>query len=118
MPLTDSGYPEQLNTWDDVLYVVDHFPKEQWLPDLELLIDENNVKMWQWDHVLTDGEEGITDATHKVEEMSGMEGEEVQRVQYVLVWNEYATLFRMKFAHTEKEFLAAIKDVKTLIKTH
>ena len=75
------GFPKYLNSKDDYLYVRDNFPREQWLPELQKLLDT----MYGWFYVstLVDGNAGVTDDTHKVETM-----DDGSRLQYEYRVNE------------------------------
>ena len=62
---------------------------------------------------LNDGEEGITDETHKIVETESTDATE--RWQYVKVQNENAKLFRMLDCKTEEDRQKAIERVKSFI---
>ena len=134
------GYPCELNSWDDVLYVTSNFPKTQWQADLERLISDDETKAWYWVELLPVGKTGITDATHKVVEYdvnnanegmdgtasgdgttsgTGTDGEktanEIQYVQYELRYNLLCRLGQMRFCQTDEELVAAIADVQNLL---
>ena len=36
------GYPQHLNTKADYMYVRANFPREQWLPDFQALLDSTH----------------------------------------------------------------------------
>lgn len=124
------GTPKTLNSWKDVEYVVANFPKEKWEALLQPLINDEIINVWTWEKQLEDGEKGITDDTHKVEEMAGSETEEVTdpvtgdvtqqpktvRIQYKLIPNLSCRLAMLKHCKNEKELKAAVKEVKALLK--
>ena len=58
------GYPKHLNTKNDYLYIREHFPKEKWAPDFQVLLDTQI----QWLNIgkLEKQTDGITDKTHEV----------------------------------------------------
>lgn len=111
------GYPKQLNSWEDVLYVVEHFPKEQWYEDVHCLICDECLYAWCADRKLDEGEEGITDETHKVVENQTTEGT-TERWQYVKQLNENAKLFRMRNCQTQEDREKAISDVEEILQSN
>ena len=128
------GYPSTLNSWEDVIFVTENFPKDMWQADLERLISDDETKAWYWVELLPVGKAGIVDDTHKVVEYdvnnanegmdgtasgSGTDGEktanEIQYVQYELRYNLLCRLGQMKFCQTDAELVAAIADVQNLL---
>ena len=126
------AFPKTLNSWKDVVYVVNNYPKAQWQPKLEALIDEEIVKAWYWVKVLNTKEEGITDDTHKVVEQeiqdvtatsgsatsdttSTTGNKKVQYIQYELRYNLQCKLARMKKCTTDDELVAAIAEVQAFL---
>lgn len=108
------GYPKSLNTWDDVEYVVTNFDKSQWQHDLELLCSDNNVYMWVQTGTLAEGDTGVEDATHKVEERDDGEIGSI-RAQLEKRPNLLCRLGQMKFCKTEEDLNKAVKAVKELL---
>ena len=138
------GYPSTLNSWEDVIFVTENFPKDMWQADLERLISDDETKAWYWVELLPVGKAGIVDDTHKVVEYdvnkanegtsgtaSGTgtasgdgtataseddsESNEIQYVQYELRYNLLCRLGQMKFCQTDAELVAAIADVQNLL---
>ena len=128
------AFPKTLNSWKDVVYVVNNYPKAQWQPKLEALIDEEIVKAWYWVKVLDSKEEGITDDTHKVVEQeiqdvtatsgsatsgtsstTGTGNKKVQYIQYELRYNLQCKLARMKKCTTDADLVAAIAEVQAFL---
>lgn len=57
------GYPKNLNTKQDYLYVMQNFSKDVWENDVKKLLE--NLKNWFNTGEIIEGN-GITDDTHKV----------------------------------------------------
>lgn len=100
-----NGYPKRLNSKKDYLYVRENFPREQWLPDFQALLD--SYMDWFWVKDLESKDEGIEDETHKIVETQEMESEEVKYAQYELQENPTAKIFRIGFTVEEVEELMA-----------
>lgn len=99
------GYPKTLNTKEDYLYVRDNFPKSEWEQDFQNLLDTRYD--WFYDSELAEGDEGVTDDTHRVVEMR--EGDEsVKRAQYVLKENPTCRMNQLGF--TEDEIKKILED--------
>lgn len=99
------GYPKMLNTKEDYLYVKENFPKSEWLQDFKDLLDTRYD--WFYESDLADGDEGVTDDTHKVVEIK--EGDEsTKRAQYVLKENPTCRMNQLGF--TEEEIKEAINE--------
>ena len=139
------GYPSTLNSWEDVEYVVNNFPKAKWQADLERLISDDETKAWYWVELLPIGKAGIVDDTHKVVEYDvnkanegtsgqgsgtsgtasgdgtatasedGSESNEIQYVQYELRYNLLCRLAQMKFCHADSDLVAAIAEVQAFL---
>ena len=138
------GYPSTLNSWEDVIFVTENFPKDMWQADLERLISDDETKAWYWVELLPVGKAGIVDDTHKVVEYdvnkanegtsgtaSGVdtasgdgtataseddsESNEIQYVQYELRYNLLCRLAQMKFCHADSELVAAIAEVQAFL---
>ena len=98
-----NGYPKNLNTREDYEYVLANFPREDWEQDFCDLL----VTVYEWENVgkLKDGEEGITDETHRVE-VCEMGESTVERYQYEYKENPNAKIFRIGYTVDEvKEIL-------------
>ena len=118
------GYPKSLNTWADVEYVVANFPREQWEADIKNLINDENVNIWvPVGDPLAEGDEGVTDDTHKVvadkqiaddpdPETGAMK---TVRMQYEKQPHITCMLGRMKFCETEEDLNNAIEAVKAIL---
>lgn len=98
------GFPKWLNTKKDFLYIREHFPREQWQPVFQALLDERMA----WLNVgrLESAADGITDETHKVVTVGGDDGTPVQYYQYEYKEDENCRLFRLGFT---------VKDVQQLL---
>lgn len=109
-----SGTLRTINSVADIEWSVANLPKDQWGPELQTLIDDNNIKMWSWVKELAEGETGKEDDTHRIEEMRemGPDGtEKVTRIQYEKVWNPLAQVFRMYGAKTPTEYEKVIATI-------
>ena len=127
------GYPSTLNSWEDVIFVTENFPKDMWQADLKRLISDDETKAWYWVELLPVGKTGIVDDTHKVVEYDDhnneskgttgtsttgtddKEANEIQYVQYELRYNLLCRLGQMRFCQTDEELVAAIADVQNLL---
>ena len=78
------GYPHHLNTKADYMYVHANFPREQWLPDFQALLDSTHD--WFFEKHLDAKEDGLEDSTHKVVENKSeeldKEGKPIEKVTY------------------------------------
>ena len=92
------GYPHWLNTKDDFYYVADNFPKEQWLKDWQGLLDDEH--QWFFIDYFYDPSEGITDATHRVEDEDDGEGN-VRYAQYEYRVDPNCRMFQLGFTEEE-----------------
>lgn len=97
------GYPKFLNTREDYEFVRDNFDRSEWEKDFQYLLDTRCD--WFFVSWLSDGDEGVTDATNKVVEMkSEVDGQDVvTRAQYVLQENPDCKLNRLGFSKEEIE---------------
>lgn len=86
------GFPKYLNTKEDYLYGRDNFPKNQWEPEFQKLLDN---KAWINTDMLKDGDTGLTDNTHRVETV------EEQKYQYEFMTDPNCKLFRIGFTEDE-----------------
>ena len=100
------GYPQHLNTKADYMYVRENFPREQWLPDFQALLDSTHD--WFFVKNLDSQEDGLVDSTHKVVEFKNIETKEVTYDQYVLKEYNNALLFRLGFTVDEVEKLIQV----------
>ena len=92
------GYPKWLNTKEDYIYVSEHFPREKWMPDWQALLDD----LYQWMYVadLASREEGIEDATHRIETIEHDDGT-VSYEQWAYKKDEFARLYQLGFTEDE-----------------
>ncbi len=90
------GYPKFLNTKEDYEFVRANFPKEQWRPDFEALLNER----YEWFNLGEIKGEGTTDDTHKVVE-DKRDDETVIRYQYEYKENENARIYRLGYTVDE-----------------
>lgn len=91
------GYPKHLNSKADYLYLRENFPKEQWLPCFQALLDER----LQWFNSGKINDEGVTDATHKVVEQIDQQDNSVTKYQYVLREHESCKMNQLGFTVEE-----------------
>ncbi len=90
------GYPKFLNTKEDYEFVRANFPKEQWQPDFEALLNER----YEWFNLGEIEGEGVADDTHKVVE-DKRDDETVIRYQYEYKENENARIYRLGYTVDE-----------------
>ena len=91
-----NGFPRTINNKHDVLNLVDDYPDEI-STFLNGLIESKNA--WLFTETLADGDNGTTDATHKVSEVTDEDGTVTERNQYELVLDSNGPIFRMGFAN-------------------
>lgn len=95
------GYPSNLNTKEDYLFVKDNFPASMWKDDFQALLDSVN----EWFNI---GEikkaNGIIDATHKIVE----DIETGKTYQYELKENKDCKLYQLGFT---------VEEIKNIINT-
>ena len=60
------GYPKNLNSKFDYLFVKDMFPREMWEKDFKNLLETTHD--WFFVSILKSKEDGIEDTTHKIVE--------------------------------------------------
>lgn len=103
------GYPKNLNTKADYLYVKDNFDKSFWEKDFRDLIESS--KDWFFVSYFSNKEDGIEDTTHKFTENKSMDNESVEVgkefSQYEYKLNPYSKLVTLGF--TEEEILSYLK---------
>ncbi|MBQ3569550.1 MAG: hypothetical protein IJA20_02630 [Methanocorpusculum sp.] len=106
------GFPKNLNTKHDYEYIRANFPVEQWAPEYQMLLDSRF--MWLPTGVLESEAEGIVDATHKVEVEQESAEAPAKYIQYELLENEKAKIFRLGFSVEEVEsILTSVPTVPT-----
>lgn len=93
------GFPKNLSTKEDYLYIKDHFDKELWVPEFQKLLD--TVNDWFFVSDLKSEEEGITDNTHKIVSSKNTETKEVIYAQYELRENPHCKLYSLGFTKEE-----------------
>ena len=98
------GYPSTLNDRADYEYVRANFPKSEWQKDFQNLLDT----VYEWFNMgkLADGDEGVTDETHKVVE-GGREEEKSERYQFEYKENPDARIFRLGYTVDEVKAILA-----------
>ena len=100
------GYPHHLNTKADYMYVHANFPREQWFPDFQALLDSTHD--WFFEKHLDTKNEGIEDDTHKIVKFENTETKEITYDQYVFKEYNNALLFRLGFTVDEVEKLIRV----------
>lgn len=98
-------YPKTLNSRYDYNYVRQNFPKEQWAPDYQALLDE--VYDWFFVRTLHDKEDGFEGPMHQIVAGVNSDGKTIFN-QYEYRLNPGAKLFRLGFTVEE---VAAILGV-------
>jgi hypothetical protein len=100
------GYPKHLNSKEDYLYVKDNFPREQWLPDWQALLDSS--RNWFVTGELESEEAGVTDETHKVIVQQDTQGEDETKKYYQAEWQYDPNCKMSRLGFTRKEVEDAI----------
>ena len=103
-------YPKYLNTKFDYYYVMQHFPKEKWLPDFKELVKD--YTKWMKGNKLDKKEDGLSDKTHKIVEEEN-EKREKKYYQYEFKEDPNCKINRIGFTLTEVEKI--IKDNEKVI---
>jgi hypothetical protein len=96
------GFPKHLNTKQDYLNLLPLFP-EQTKAELQRLLDERIG--WVTTSRLNDGDEGLTDETHRVDALEDDTGTVTERYQVQYMEDPAAELFRVGFTVEEVEGL-------------
>lgn len=100
------GIPKHLNTKFDYEYIRKNFPKEQYIPFFQALLDTK--KAWFFVKELQDGEIGVSDDTHKIEiQLSIFEEEKSKRYQYELRDNPNSLLNTIGYTEEEVQEIIA-----------
>lgn len=99
------GFPKHLNTKEDYEYVRTHFSKNEWEGHFQALLDGMND--WFFEKYLTDGEEGVTDSTHKVIEEGNADSEDKKKAQYIYRYNPTCTLATIGYTEAEVRAILA-----------
>ncbi len=94
------GFPKWFNVRQDVLNCLEEFPA-QMKAKLQDWLDNRFV--WQTSGEILEGEEGITDATHRVIEEQDMGTESTRRFQQELAEDKNSHLFRVGLTVEEAE---------------
>lgn len=93
-------FPPHLNTRADYEYIRKHFPKEQWQPCWQALLDGKDA--WFPVKILAKTDAGIDSATKKVIEQEGADGV-LERVQLELKTDPQNKLLQLGFSAAEVE---------------
>ena len=101
------GYPHWLNTRYDYEYVAENFEPNLWKPDWQALLDD--IMQWQFVSDLASRDEGIEDATHRIEESDRGDGVIVYE-QWEYKKDDHARLYRLGFTEEEVEAKLAEPD--------
>ena len=93
------GFPKKLNSKFDYEFVRKNFPREQWQPIFQSLLDER----LQWYNVgmIDSPDKGITDDTHKVIESINPNSQQPEYYQYELREDPNCQLYRLGFTVEE-----------------
>lgn len=102
------GFPNFLNTKEDYENVRKNFPKNQWLPNFQALL--NSKKDWFFVKELEDGEIGLSDDTHKIEIQLDQEVEGGKHRRYQFELRENPNCLMNTLGYTEQEVLAIINE--------
>jgi len=100
-----NGFPKTINTKQDITNLMADYP-EQTKAYLQNILD--NKDQWLMTSKLEDGDAGITDATHKVEEVTDQDDVVTESYQYELMEDTNGELYRLGYANAgEVEALVA-----------
>lgn len=99
------GFPKNLNTKADYMYVKANFHKSLWKPEFEKLLETTH--MWIEDKELGENEVAQLGDNYKVVEIQKEGSEETIRVQFKNIPNPNCKMKRLGFTEKEiKKFLA------------
>lgn len=90
------GFPKTINNKNDIAHLLIDFP-EQTKAYLQSILD--NKDQWLMTSKLEDGDTGITDDTHKVEEVTDQDDVVTERYQYELMEDTNGELYRLGYAN-------------------
>jgi hypothetical protein len=102
------GFPKFVNTMQDLIHLKEEFPRETkaYLQDVLDYKDQ-----WLVVGELKEGEAGLVDETHKVEESKNQEtGEVISRYQFEFKEDPNGALYRLGF-NSSAELVAFIEEI-------
>lgn len=103
------GFPKHLSTKQDYLFVKENFPKTQWQPVFQALLD-GRIK-WITTAKLKEDDKGVTDATHRVAEIKDdSTGMVKERYQEEFAEDPNCSLLRLGFSVDEVEKLVGEEE--------
>lgn len=102
---TMKGFPKNLNTKEDYLYIKEHFERDLWVPEFQKLLDTTSD--WFFVKNLDKAEDGIDDDTHKIVETEISSDEPSVISQYEFRENPDAKLYKLGFTVEEVQQLIA-----------
>ena len=90
------GFPKTINNKNDIAHLLSDFP-ERTKAYLQNILD--NKDQWLMTSKLEDGDAGITDDSHKVEEVTDDDDVVTERYQYELMEDPNGELYRLGYAN-------------------
>lgn len=100
-----NGFPRNINNKNDINVLLEEYPVET-KAHLQNILDTKD--QWLMTSKLEDGDAGITDDTHKVEEVTDQDDVVTERYQYELMEDTNGELYRLGYANAgEVEALVA-----------
>lgn len=93
------GFPKHLNTKQDCQYIQKNFPKNQWKPVLQKILDGRFE--WLNTKTLKLEEVGIADETHRVTEVKDETEKIIEKYQQEYKEDPNAKLFKIGFTVSE-----------------
>lgn len=93
------GYPKNLNTKEDYLFVVQNFSKDEWEQDFQDLLSGESD--WMFVRPLPNKEAGVVDTYHKVVENSDPMSGQTTYAQYEWKSNPDAKIYKLGFTVQE-----------------
>lgn len=92
-----NGFPKTINNKHDIAHLMGEFEAET-KAYLQTVLD--NKDQWLMTSKLEDGDAGITDDTHKVEELKDEDDVVTERYQYELMEDPNGELYRLGYANS------------------
>lgn len=105
------GFPRNLNTKEDYQYIRDNFPREQWVPHWQALLD--TCKDWFFVRTLNDGETAPAGGSYMVVPFEAREGADAYNALYELRHYDTCKLYLLGFTEAEVQATLAETNMET-----
>jgi len=102
------GFPKYLNSKQDHEYIKTHFPREQWQPHFQALLNTRVSRLNVGK--LKSKQEGVADENHEVIAIDDENGQPVEYYQYEFKEDPNCKLFKLGFTKEEVEKIVSEID--------